>query len=181
MRTMTLSGLDVPIELNKKTNARRLSIRIRGKAVHVSVPKLVPYVVAEQFVRSQSSWIQKQLTESAKNQWLPEHADYKNDKKAARKLVVQKLEHWNKFYDFTWGRVAIRDQSSRWGSCSSRGNLNFNWKILHLPLELQDYLIVHELCHLENPNHSKKFWSTVAETLPDYKVHRKRLKKLSLA
>jgi predicted metal-dependent hydrolase len=180
VKTLNFDGLDVPVELRKYTNAKNLSIKVSRGKVLVSVPKYVPYKIAEQFVVTQIAWIEEQLAKSSAGHWLPEHADYKKDKTAARKLVAAKLEYWNKFYDFEWGRVAIRDQSTRWGSCSSKRNLNFTWKTLHLPEHLQDYLIVHELCHLENPNHSKKFWSAVAETLPNYKALRKELKSLSL-
>jgi predicted metal-dependent hydrolase len=89
-------------------------------------------------------------------------------------LVHQKLEAWNKFYDLKYNKVAIRNQRSRWGSCSKKGNLNFNYRILRLPPELQDYIIVHELCHLAQFDHSKAFWALVAKTIPDY-VARRRL------
>ena len=181
VKELQIEGIDTPISLRKQAKTSHISIRIRGQAVTVSIPKLLPYRAAEQFVSAQKDWIIEQLARVEANQWLPTEADYKTDKKIARKLVSEKLEYWNKFYAFEWGRVAIRDQSTRWGSCSSQGNLNFNWKIVHLPNELQDYLIVHELCHLENPNHSKKFWAAVAETLPDHKQLRKKLKQLSLS
>ena len=181
MKELQIDGIAEPITLRKQAKTSQISIRIRGRSVIATVPKLLPYLAAEQFVRAQKDWIIEQLAQVEANRWLPEQADYKKDKKLARKLVEEKLTYWNKFYDFEWGRVAIRDQSSRWGSCSSKGNLNFNWKIVHLPEQLQDYLIVHELCHLENPNHSKKFWAAVAETLPEHKNLRKQLQQLSLA
>ncbi len=93
----------------------------------------------------------------------------------ARTLVEQKLAHWNAHYNFVYRRVAIRNNKSRWGSASAKRNLNFNYRILFLPEHLQDYLIVHELCHLQEHNHSKNFWSLVAQTIPDYKKSRKEL------
>lgn len=101
---------------------------------------------------------------------------YLTHKEAARALVHTKLQQYNQYYGFTYKRVAIRNQRRCWGSCSSLGNLNFSYKILFLPSELQDYIIVHELCHLGELNHSKQFWALVAETLPDYRVHRQALK-----
>ena len=74
------------------------------------------------------------------------------------------------------GRIAIREQKSRWGSCSRKGNLNFNWKLIMAPSEALDYVVVHELCHLHEFNHSPRFWSLVAEQLPDYEVWKKWLK-----
>lgn len=98
-----------------------------------------------------------------------EKKHYKLHKDDARKIVLDKLAYWNKFYGFDYNRVAIKNTRSRWGSCSSKKNLNFNYRILFLPVELQDYLVVHELCHLKEMNHGSKFWSLVAEQIPDYK------------
>lgn len=73
-------------------------------------------------------------------------------------------------------RISIRDQRTRWGSCSLKGNLNFNWKLVLLPEELADYVIVHELCHRIYMNHSSDFWKLVERELPDYRQRRKALK-----
>jgi len=95
---------------------------------------------------------------------------YAEHKEAARALVHAKLEHYNQFYNLTYNRVAIRNTRSRWGSCSSKKNLNFNYRILLLEPKLQDYLIVHELCHLQEMNHAPQFWALVAQQVPDYKA-----------
>ena len=100
---------------------------------------------------------------------VAETKHYIAHKEKARALVHSRLAHWNQFYGYTYGRVAIRDQRSRWGSCSSRRNLNFNYRLVFIPIELVDYVIVHELCHLEHFNHSELFWCAVAKALPDYK------------
>jgi len=103
--------------------------------------------------------------------------DYLRDKEGARDLVMERLAHFNQHYNLKWGRVAIRNQRSRWGSCSKQGNLNFNYRIAHLPPHLQDYLVVHEMCHLREHNHSRAFWSLVAETIPSYATCRRELRK----
>ena len=103
---------------------------------------------------------------------------YVEHKEAARALCLSRLEHFNNHYNFTYNRVAIRNTRSRWGSCSSKKNLNFNYRILFLPPELQDYLIVHELCHLQEMNHAAGFWSLVAEQVPDYKQRITHLRSL---
>lgn len=94
---------------------------------------------------------------------------YVAHKEAARALVLERLDHFNEHYGFTWKRVAIRNQRRCWGSCTSLKNLNFNYKILFLPASLRDYIIVHELCHLAELNHGRQFWALVAEQIPDYR------------
>jgi predicted metal-dependent hydrolase len=101
---------------------------------------------------------------------------YALHKEEARTLVHRKLAQWNTHYKLPYKRIAIRNSRSRWGSCSVNKNLNFNYKILFLSEALQDYLIVHELCHLKEFNHGKGFWDLVAETIPDHSERRKALR-----
>mgnify|MGYP001607235311 CR=1 FL=1 len=128
---------------------------------------------------------------------------YLKYKEAARELVKSRLEYYmrsifssplvsknassftdftllenNKLYQFKIGRVSIKNHKSRWGSCSKKGNLNFNYKLALLPQELADYVIVHELCHLGEFNHSPKFWKLVARAIPNYKALKKKFKGL---
>jgi hypothetical protein len=105
---------------------------------------------------------------------------YLANKERARQLVLSRLEYFNRFYGFTWGRVAIKNTKRRWGSCSKKGNLNFNYRVALISQDLADYVLVHELCHLGQFNHSRAFWELVAKTLPDYKVARKKLKNVKL-
>ena len=96
----------------------------------------------------------------------------------ARQLVENRLSYINKIYKFKINRVAIKNQKTRCGSCSSKGNLKFNYKIIYLKPALADYLIVHELCHLGQMNHSKKFWALVEKTVPDYRRINKELRRI---
>jgi hypothetical protein len=98
----------------------------------------------------------------------------------ARIFVENKISYFNKFYNFEINRVAIKNTKSRWGSCSSKKNLNFNYKIIYLRPELADYLIVHELCHLGELNHSKRFRALVEKTIPDYTKVNMELRKTSV-
>ena len=100
------------------------------------------------------------------------------NRERARTLVENRLSVINKFYNFKINRIAIKNTKTRWGSCSSKGNLNFNYKIIYLKQEFADYLIVHELCHLGQFNHSKNFWALVEKTVPDYKKIRKDVKSI---
>ncbi|MEX0913192.1 MAG: M48 family metallopeptidase [Candidatus Paceibacterota bacterium] len=102
---------------------------------------------------------------------------YLDHKEAARGLIHARLEHFNNHYGLSYKRVAIRNQRRSWGSCTSLGNLNFSYKILFLPPDLADYIIVHELCHLKELNHKERFWNLVAEIIPDYSAKRQTLKK----
>ncbi|PJC55877.1 hypothetical protein CO026_03305 [Candidatus Kaiserbacteria bacterium CG_4_9_14_0_2_um_filter_41_32] len=97
------------------------------------------------------------------------NALYLDNKETARALIHERLIHFNQYYNFSYNRVAIRNQRRCWGSCSSKGNLNFSYKLLFLPADLRDYVILHELCHLRELNHSRRFWDTMAEVMPDYK------------
>lgn len=101
---------------------------------------------------------------------------YRKHKEAARKVIVARLEVLNaEHYGLTYGRVAIRNTKTRWGSCSSDGNLNFHYRLAFLPQELMDYVLIHELCHLQELNHSRAFWALVAQADPEHKAHRKAL------
>ena len=102
--------------------------------------------------------------------------DYALHKKNARTLAEERLVHFNSLYHFSYDRISIRNQKTRWGSCSKKGNLSFNYRIVLLPPHLADYIIVHELCHLEVFNHSKQFWDMVARTIPAHRELRRELR-----
>jgi len=101
---------------------------------------------------------------------------YVAHKETSRAVIQQQLQYWNQFYGFHYNRVAIRNQRRCWGSCSSLKNLNFNYKLLFLPRHLLDYIIIHELCHLQELNHGQNFWALVQLQAPDYKAHIKELR-----
>ena len=103
---------------------------------------------------------------------------YLKHKEAARALVHDRLVHHNEHYGLAWNRVAIRNQRRSWGSCTSLRNLNFSYRILFLPQHLQDYIIVHELCHLVELNHGPNFWALVAERVPEHQQCRRDLRVL---
>lgn len=106
---------------------------------------------------------------------------YQAHKELARELVHERLSHHNEHFGFEWKRIAIRNQRRCWGSCSSLKNLNFNYKIYFLPPHLQDYIIVHELCHLAELNHGRRFWELVEERIPDYRQHIAELRAIDRA
>jgi predicted metal-dependent hydrolase len=101
---------------------------------------------------------------------------YLANREAARAIVSERVAHFNTHYKLPVGKIAIRNQKSRWGSCSRKGNLNFNYKLVFVDPELRDYVIVHEICHIKEFNHGPGFWALVGETVPNYREVRKRLK-----
>lgn len=111
-----------------------------------------------------------------KSKKLLQKLEFLKHHESARAIVYSRLAHFNLHYKFIYKVVRIKSQASRWGSCSSIGNLNFNYKIAFLPSYLADYIIVHELCHIGEFNHSRNFWNLVSETIPDYKRCRIALK-----
>ena len=97
-------------------------------------------------------------------------------KEAARSYIPKRVAYYHAMTGGTYKRISIRDQKTRWGSCSSKGTLSFNWRLMLAPPTVLDYVVVHELCHLNNMNHSKAFWQAVETVYPDYRNARKWLK-----
>lgn len=171
--------------VEKSMRAKRIRITIKPDAsVVVTLPYKLSTSRAESFVNEKRNWIEKKVTHIQKRiEEFPQNFIPKNNKKdfetlqqKALTLVQQRLLHFNTHYDYTWKNVAVKNITSRWGSCSRRGNLSFSYRILFLTPEVADYLVVHELCHLGEFNHSKKFWTLVEQTLPHYKELRLQLK-----
>jgi predicted metal-dependent hydrolase len=106
--------------------------------------------------------------------------NYLIDRKIAYGHVIKRLEYFNSIYGYSYNNIRIKKQKTRWGSCSEKKNINFNIKIMFLPQELFDYIIVHELCHLGEFNHSRRFWNLVAKTQPNYIDLKNRLKHIDL-
>lgn len=106
--------------------------------------------------------------------------DYLKHKENARVLIAEKVERYNDVYGYSVRRISIRNQKTRWASCSEKGNLNFSYKILFLPEMFANYIIVHELCHLQELNHSQRFWDLVVQVFPNYKEIRKELRKYKI-
>lgn len=168
--------------LKKSRRSRNVTIKILvdGKVV-VTLPWKASEALAERFIKEKELWI-SMAQERMKERFLGKitlkqtPADYKEHKEHAREVISARVHYFNTFYQFKVGDIRIKNTSSRWGSCSGKGNLNFNYGLVKLPLELLDYVVVHELAHLKEMNHSQKFWDVVAQKIPDYKDRRQTLK-----
>ena len=174
----TIDGIKIDYSLRRSRRSLNLSISInhRGR-VTITAPYGIPLFIINQFIKSRHSWIKNHLqkihrTTPPKTQ---QHQEFIRLKPVARKLIIERLEYFNQFYNFRYHLINIKDHSSRWGSCSKKGNLNFNYRIAQLPSELADLIIVHELCHLKEMNHSPHFWNLVRKTIPNPNARRRRL------
>jgi predicted metal-dependent hydrolase len=164
----------------------RFTVSARGVFV-VTEPKITPHSFIEKMLRTRAKWIIDQIERLSKFA-VPtprlsikeKKARYKEHKAAALALAERRTQYLNQSYGFSYQKISIRDQKTRWGSCSKKGNLSFSYKIALMPEYLADYIIVHELCHLGSFDHSKKFWSLVAEKIPDHKALRKELRHKAL-
>lgn len=97
-------------------------------------------------------------------------------RKAAKEYFPKRVAYYHSLTGGNYTKITVRDQKTRWGSCSSNGTLSFNYRLMYAPPRILDYVVVHELCHLTHMNHSKEFWSMVASIMPEYKTYRQWLK-----
>lgn len=169
-------------------------IRSRRKSLAIEITPELQVVVrapARMLVREINAFVQE------KDDWIRAHLQRMEEKKRLREqhrepafseeelqelatqamtLIPQKVRYYAQIIGVTYGRITIRNQRTRWGSCSGKGNLNFNCLLLLMPEEVLDYVVVHELCHRKEMNHSARFWEEVEKILPDYRQRRKWLK-----
>jgi hypothetical protein len=166
-----------------KRHPRSRGVRIRIGAdgqCTVTAHKRVPVWMINQFVEQKSAWILEHVSKAKGRPRSLLHggtkADYTRLRARALELAHARLEYFNTIYKLTYKKVSIRNQKTRWGSCTSTGTLSFNYRIVHLSPEQVDYIIVHELCHLAEMNHSVRFWRLVEKTIPDHKRIRAKIR-----
>jgi predicted metal-dependent hydrolase len=167
----------VYVRNRKKAVGSILSFIRSTRSVRVATPVIRPTSQRQRVVRMKSTNSEQKASQ----------AQYLLHKESARKLVRDRLVHYVGLYknqyqiDFSYtGKLSIKNGISRWGSCSSKGNLNFNWRLAMIPSHLADYIVVHELCHLKEFNHGPEFWKLVALACPNYRIYREELKSMSL-
>lgn len=171
-----------PFTLRKSDRARTIRVRVvPGGQIIVSAPTKVARQVIENFLRQNDDWLETKVEYfkkfSAPRLSASEEKNLFNlYKHKAEAVARKKVEQWNNHYKLSFKKIAIRNSKSRWGSCSNSGTISFNYKIAFLAEPLANYLVVHELCHLKESNHSANFWSLVSQTIPDYEKCRRDLR-----
>ena len=155
--------------------AKRIIISVKPEFVRVVIPKRQSFKNAQKFVESRLEWIKKNKNkmklQTQKKQELPEI-----DRKVARKILCRRIGELAQLHNFVYNRVSIRKQKTRWGSCSSKNNINLNMNLLHLPPELMDYVLLHELVHTRVKNHGKEFWNELDTVVPNSRQVDRKLK-----
>ena len=169
-----------------KSNRKTVGIQVNSDlSVTLRVPMYLTQRDIQKILNEKERWILKQLEKmeqrrkvfeaSAPNRLSSDDLNKLAD--AALEYIPKRVEYFANQMGVNYGRITIRNQKTRWGSCSGKGNLNFNCFLMFAPPEVIDYVVVHELCHLKEMNHSKAFWNEVEKVLPDYRTQEKWLKK----
>ena len=162
-----------------KSNRKTITIQIKSDGqIVVRCPKRMRTEEARRFVESKSDWIEKHLAKRQNTPAEPKFTPVEIEqlREQARKLVTDRVQYYAPIVGVSYGRIAIRTQHTRWGSCSSTGNLNFNCLLALVPAEILDYVVVHELCHRKEMNHSGCFWREVERVLPEYRISKNWLR-----
>lgn len=158
------------VTLRKSPRARRISLRVHpAKGIIVTVPTIVPYAVGIVFLESRREWVLSVLRrQAARNDILPEGEDIESLRKRAKAELPSRLKAFADRYGFVYNRVTIKHNTSNWGSCSSKGNINLNLNLMRVSEPLQDYILLHELTHLKHPNHGPAFHAALERLLADH-------------
>ncbi len=178
---MKVAGVVFKIKKSSRAKRMRLNVSARGEVL-VVLPLFVPKYFAKRMVQERQVWIKKRLADFEKRKvgdrrlFVYSREQYLKYKEEAREFCMKRVAYWAEKMGLSYNRIAIKDMKTRWGSCSNKKNLNFNYKIIFLNERQADYLIVHELAHLQEMNHSRAFWSLVEEFVPDFRELRQEIK-----
>lgn len=169
-----IAGLSV---LLVRSSRKTLAVQIRADGTVIArAPLRMPKDRILCFLSEKASWIRMQQGKMQERENMRQqagiHLDAAQEKELrerAKSVLAQRTAYFARQIGVTYGRITVRDQKTRWGSCSQTGNLNFNFRLILAPSEVLDYVVVHELCHRRQMNHSAQFWQEVAQVLPDYR------------
>lgn len=169
----------------KVTRSRRKTISLQVNpdlTIEVRAPLRMAKRDIDKFITSHEKWIKDKLAIMKERKTIAENSPKYTSEEIealadkAVEIIPKKVKHYAEKIGVTYGSITIRCQKTRWGSCSAKGNLNFNCLLMLMPDEVIDYVVVHELCHRKELNHSQKFWNEVEKILPDYKIRENILK-----
>ena len=166
-----------------KSRRKTLALQIKGGELIVRAPIEISAREIEKFVREHESWIEKHIEESRERAQRAERVipltdgEIKVLSKQARAIFAERVAHYAALLGVSYGKITVRRQKMRWGSCNSKGNLSFNLALMLAPPRVLDSVVVHELCHRKEMNHSASFYSEMARVFPDYKECREYLVK----
>lgn len=159
------------VTFRKSVRSRSMSIRVHPvKGVSVSVPYIVPYAAAMAFFQTRRGWVLETMAkqkERFKDVVVPSADEIEELRRRAKKELPPRLSELALRYGFVYNRVAIKHNATNWGSCSAKSNINLNLNIVRLPKALQDYVLLHELCHLRHQDHSHAFHLLLEHVLTD--------------
>ena len=163
------------IRFIKNNRAKRIIISIKPEFVRVTIPRRQTLKDAQKFVEQKIDWIKRHS--SNMNKLVQESRELpKINKEEARVKLGKRLSELAKEHKFRYNKVSIRNQRTRWGSCSSKNNISLNMKLLHLPDRLIDYILLHELVHTRVKNHSQDFWNDLETVVPNARTVDKQLR-----
>ena len=170
----SVSGVNERVEIHRSRRARRWRLTVPwGAPVRLTVPYRMPQGSVLAVLDSHRDWIARERARQVPRLGLDAGAVSEQEaRRAARELVTMVADEEAQVLGVSFSRIDVRGQRTRWGSCSSRGTLSFNWRLVLAPVEVLDYVVVHEVCHLREPNHSPRFWRLVAERRPEWRRHR---------
>lgn len=166
--------MDELVEVRRSRRARKWTLSVPwGTPPLLTVPAWMQDGEVDRIIEAHREWIARERAKQRPRLRLdPAVVSEADARRAARELVTMLAEDEAEPLGVSWSRIEIRDQRSRWGSCSTRGTLSFNWRLVLAPFEVLDYVVVHELCHLREANHSQRFWKLVEGRRPDWREHR---------
>ena len=166
--------MDELIELRRSRRARKWTLSVPwGEPTLMTVPSWMGADDVATIIDSHREWIALERAKQRPRLRLdPRHVSETEARRAVRELVAMVIDDEASALRVKPKRIQIRDQRSRWGSCSTTGTLSFNWRLVLAPFEVLDYVVVHELCHMREPNHSRRFWRLVEARRPDWRVQR---------
>ena len=170
--------MDETVVVRRSHRARRWTLRVPwGEPALLTVPHWLPEREVARVVEAHRAWIEAERAKQVPRLRLePAAVSEREARRAARELVTMLAEEEAEALGVSYRRIEVRDQRTRWGSCSPRGTLSFNWRLVLAPYEVLDYVVVHELCHLREANHSRRFWRLVESRRPGWRAQREWLR-----